>query len=51
MWYGKYDDEDTPIEKLEKRIKKLENKEKREEKDDNFSMTGSYAGGDDDNDE
>jgi hypothetical protein len=47
MWFGKYD-EPTREEKLEARIDKLEREKRQREKDDNFSMTGSYAGGDDD---
>ena len=45
MWYR--DDEDTPQEKLEKRIEKLEKKERDRDRDENFSMTGSYYHDDD----
>jgi len=50
MFYGKNDDEPTPMERLERRVRELERVKEQQEKDDNFSLTGHYAGGDRDDD-
>lgn len=45
MWYGKNDDEPTPQERLEKRVRELERNQRDKDRDDNFSMTGFIGGG------
>ena len=47
-WYGKEFNDGPEESDSERRLRKLEEKERQREADDNFSLTGSYAGGDDD---
>jgi hypothetical protein len=45
MWYGKGFNDGPEESEIEKRLRKWEERERQREKDENFSMTGSYAGG------
>jgi hypothetical protein len=48
MWYGKEFNDGPEESETEKRLCQLEEREKQRERDDNFSMTGSYFGGNSD---
>lgn len=51
MWYGK-DYNDGPKEsETERRLRRLERELRQKEKEENFSMTSSYSGGNRDDDE
>lgn len=51
MFYGKGFNDGPEESETEKMLRRLEERERQREKDENFSMTGSYAGGNRDDDE
>ncbi|MGE5848204.1 MAG: hypothetical protein ACM34O_15885 [Ignavibacteria bacterium] len=46
MWYGKGFNDGIEKTEIEKRLEKIEKMIKEKEKEENFTLTGSYAGGD-----